>query len=84
MTMIIHVNQHLVRKNQKDGLQRPVVRVQRGRKGKSTYCQEAIIHGPSKVVYDPENPLPCGARVWIETEAFVELDGDLPFSAIPK
>ena len=30
------------------------------------------IKGPSKVVYSPNKPLSCGARVWIETEAEIE------------
>lgn len=84
MKTIIHVNQHLIRKNQKDGLRRPVLRVQQGRRGKSLYCDRVIVHGPSEVVYEPEKPLSCGARVWIETEAVVEVDGDLPYSEIPK
>ena len=39
---------------------------------KNTYCHEVSILGESKVVYRPEKPLSCGAKVWIETEA--ELD----------
>jgi hypothetical protein len=38
---------------------------------KNTYCHEVYIHGPSKVVYSPHQPLSCGAHVWVETEAEV-------------
>jgi hypothetical protein len=31
------------------------------------------IKGPSKLVYSPDKPLSCGARVWVETEAEVEV-----------
>jgi hypothetical protein len=29
----------------------------------------------ARVVYSPDKPLSCGARVWIETEADVEIIG---------
>ena len=32
-----------------------------------------IIKGDSKVVYRPDKPLSCGAKVWIETEGEVEV-----------
>ena len=31
------------------------------------------INGASTVVYQPDNPLSCGARVWIETKAEVRV-----------
>lgn len=40
---------------------------------KNTYADEVIIHGPSRLVYSPDKPLSCGAKVWIETESVVEL-----------
>jgi hypothetical protein len=65
----IHVNQHLIRANKKDGGTRPVISVKVGRKNYT--CVGADILGPSKVVYSPDKPLSCGARVWIETNAEV-------------
>jgi hypothetical protein len=35
------------------------------------YAHEVEINGPSRIVYSPDNPLSCGARVWIETESEV-------------
>lgn len=29
------------------------------------------IDGPSRVVYSPDKPLACGARVWVETTSRV-------------
>ena len=39
----------------------------------NTYGHEVVIHGPSKVIYSPDKPLSCGARVWIETESEVKI-----------
>ena len=39
----------------------------------NNYAHEVEIQGPSKVIYSPDKPLPCGARVWIETEETVVL-----------
>ena len=37
----------------------------------NTYGHTATINGPSEVVYRPQKPVGCGARVWIETKAEV-------------
>ena len=69
----IHVNQNKIRSNLKRGTTDPVITVKEGRK--NTYCHEVEILGDSKVVYSPDKPLSCGARVWIETDAEVKIDG---------
>ena len=66
----IHVNQHNVRANTK-GANLPVLTVKTYKDNTSLHV--VIIHGPSRVVYSPDKPLSCGARVWIETEAEVEV-----------
>lgn len=71
MKTIIHVNQHVIKRNAKEGSQDPVLTV-KNYKG-NTYAHEVQIHGGSKVVYSPDKPLSCGARVWIETEARVDV-----------
>ena len=65
----IHVNQHVVRSNKKHGKKEPVLTVKTYKS--NTYAHEVEINGPSKVIYSPDKPLSCGARVWIETEAEV-------------
>ena len=65
----IHVNQHVIKRNAKTGESEPVLTVKQGRK--NTYAHEVEILGPSRVVYSPEKPLSCGARVWVETESEV-------------
>jgi hypothetical protein len=73
---IIHVNQHIVRKNGKTGSRDPVLTVKQGRK--NTYATAAEVLGPCRVVYSPDCPLSCGAKVWIETDAEVRLEGAAP------
>jgi len=65
----IHVNQHKIRSNKKNGEMEPVLTVKTYKS--NDYCHEAVIEGPCRVVYSPDKPLPCGARVWIETESEV-------------
>jgi hypothetical protein len=72
---IIHVNQHVIKRNNKTGDREPILTVKQGRK--NTYAHEVAIHGPSSVVYSPDKPLSCGAKVWIETESEVEFIGEI-------
>ena len=65
----IHVNQHNIRANGKDGGSRPVLTVKTYKENRT--CNEATWSGPSKLVYSPDKPLSCGAKVWIETESEV-------------
>jgi len=71
MRAIIHVNQHHIRANKKDGGNRPVITIKRGRR--NDYAHAVRINGPSELVYSPEKPLSCGARVWLKTTAEVEI-----------
>ena len=65
----IHVNQHKIRSNIKHNLKEPVITVKTSKS--NTYAHEVNIKGPSKVIYSPDKPLSCGAKVWIETESEV-------------
>ena len=65
----IHVNQHKIRSNAKTDEREPVITVKTYKS--NDYCNEVIINGPSKVIYSPDKPLPCGAKVWVETESEV-------------
>jgi hypothetical protein len=71
MKTIIHVNQHVIRANNKYGTNDPVLTVKTYKS--NTYANEVNIKGESKVVYSPQKPLSCGAYVWIETHAEVEI-----------
>ena len=69
----IHVNQHVIRANKKNGTDDPVITVKQGRT--NTYCSEVKVHGPRTIVYGGNDKpiLPCGARVVIVTESEVEI-----------
>jgi hypothetical protein len=67
----IHVNQHVVKRNSKTGERNPVITIKEGRT--NSYAHEVEILGPSKVVYSPDKPLSCGAKVWVETDAEIKI-----------
>jgi hypothetical protein len=79
MKRIIHVNQHIIKANTKNKSNDPPLTVRAGRR---TYRAHSVTIPagalyPVTVVHSPHNPLPCGARVWIETENQVDADGRL-------
>lgn len=69
MKTIIHVNQHIIRANKKNGTNDPSLTI-KNYKGNT----RASILGPSTIVYSQDKPLDCGARVWIDTHAEVVVD----------
>lgn len=66
----IHVNQHIIRSNKKNGTREPVITVKAGKQ--NIYCDRVLVDGLTEVVYSPDKPLSCGAKVWIETSDVVE------------
>lgn len=70
MKTIIHVNQHVIKKNDKHNLRDPVLTC-KTYKGNNYGHEVEILDSKgevvAKVVYSPDKPLSCGARVWIET-----------------
>ena len=71
----IHVNQHVIRANKKNNENNPVITIKEGKK--NTYCHEVEILGNSKITYsgNEKTALSCGARVVIETQADLIIDG---------
>ena len=68
----IHVNQHVIKANAKSGDRNPVFTIKQG--GKNTYATRVKVVGEMELVYSPDKPLSCGAKVWIETRGEIELD----------
>ena len=63
----IHVNQHHIKFNKKHPDKvKPVLTIKTY--NSNTYTDEVKIGGPSRVVYSPDKPLSCGAKVWIESQ----------------
>ncbi|NEP26525.1 helix-turn-helix domain-containing protein [Moorena sp. SIO3I6] len=57
----------------------PVISVKRS--GNNLYGNQIEILGPCRIVYQPEHPLRCGARLWIETFSDVHfIGGSFPAS----
>lgn len=67
----IHVNRNIIASNAKNGTSDPVITVKEGRSNR--YAHTVEILGPSRMVYSPDCPLSCGAKVWVETESDVVL-----------
>jgi len=61
------VNQHVIKRNRKTGEREPVLTVKTYKS--NDYAHEVEIQGPSKILYRPDDPLPCGATVWVESES---------------
>jgi hypothetical protein len=70
----IHVNQHIIKANNKTGATDPPLTVKTGKTNTKCSRADIIIDGKiiASVVYKPEDPLACGARCWIETEYQVQ------------
>ena len=70
MKTIIHVNQHNIKHNSKSiHVKKPVLSIKTYKE--TLFGNEVEIDGPSKIIYSPDKPLSCGAKVWIETHAKV-------------
>ena len=77
---IVVVNRHRVNRNKRgiasdwEGYDPPsplpVFSVRAGKHGRPSYPEASRVYigAPSYLVYNPDNPLPCGATCWIETE----------------
>jgi len=79
----IHINQHVIRANKKNGTTDPAITVKTSKR--NIYADRVDIGGASTVVYSPNKPLSCGARVWIETDAPVSCqwgDGVIMLSGV--
>ena len=70
----IHVNQHKIRANLKNGTNEPVITVKTRRKNE--YCRAITINGPCQVLQSTDDKpiLPCGARVVMVTESEYTID----------
>lgn len=69
---IIHVHQQVIKSNTKHGRNDPPLTIKTYKTQKNAHF--AMIIGPSLVIHSPHKPLPCGAKVWIETHGDVLCD----------
>lgn len=79
----IHVNQHAIKRNGKNGTNEPCITVKTYKS--NDYGHRVGITGGCEVVQRMDKPLSCGARVWIETQGTVCLyDEDVKLTKIIK
>ena len=75
MKTIIHVNQHRIKANRKNGTELPVLTCKTYKENR--YGHEAIItvggREVGRFIYRPDKPLSCGAHVWFETKEEVDV-----------
>jgi hypothetical protein len=71
MKTIIHVNQNKIKKRDPQPL--TVKTYKDNRPATEAIIRDAEGNEVARVVYRPDNPLSCGARVWIESTLNVEV-----------
>lgn len=79
----IHVNKNRIASNRKHGTRKPVVTAKTYSSAavrshrENRYGHEAHVKvgdmTVASIIYRPDDPLPCGARLWIETDQVVEV-----------
>ena len=82
MKAIIHINKNLKQSNDKHGRTLPVCRVEVD--GKTWYGSKVDILGPSSMIYSPDEPRKCGAKLWIETNAEVVIHDKTTFAEMRR
>jgi len=61
----IHVNQHIIKANRKNGSNNPVLTIKTT--SDNIKANHIMIGDNVRLCYAPESPLACGATIWIET-----------------
>lgn len=75
MKTIIHVHQQKIKSNLKNGTKEPPIIVRNYKEIKYASYVEILDEDGNVVatlIYQPDNPLSCGARVWLETKLEVK------------
>lgn len=71
---LIHVDQQTIKRNRENGSHDPPITVKIPSLGINLRASDVRIEGLTRLVYRPDDPLDCGARLWIETEGRVALE----------
>jgi hypothetical protein len=68
---ILHVNQAVIASNRKNGTNEPAIIVRNYKGAKRAHEVELVHDGVvvGRFIYRPHDPLPCGARLWFESES---------------
>jgi hypothetical protein len=68
---ILHVAQCVIAANRKNGTDEPAI-ITRNYKGSKRAHEVELVHDGEvvgKFIYRPHDPLPCGARLWFESDS---------------
>ena len=79
----LHINRHNIQANQDKAASERIPVISVKQRQENRYGYEAQLTGPSRLVYRPEKPLPCGATVWLETldeVIVISSRGERPFA----
>lgn len=77
MKTVIHVNQHKIRSNKKTGKREPVITCKSYKSNKYGSKVEILDKDGdvvATIIYSPDKPLSCGAKVWIETNNQINIE----------
>tara|TARA_S200002703_G_scaffold86551_1_gene74591 strand:- start:1262 stop:1513 length:252 start_codon:yes stop_codon:yes gene_type:complete len=77
---IIHINRNILQQNEKHNKCKPICRVEVN--GKTWYGSRVDIKGPSTMIYSPDKPRTCGAKLWIETDSEVVIHDKVTFKQL--
>ena len=69
----VYINRRVVAANQKSGEHKPPITILHS-KGRRTYAVGVELVGAARVIYSPDTPLACGARVWIECDDAIAVE----------
>jgi hypothetical protein len=72
---VININRHVIAHNRKTGQQQPPITVKAGRN--NVYCSEVVVTGTVRIIYQPDDPLKCGATAWLEVDGEVQYLGEV-------
>lgn len=78
----VHINQLVIRHNKKYGNKLPPVRVEDLSTKVTTYGFGVKFSALTSLTYSPDKPLPCGAKLWIETSGPVYIDRPVPYAKV--
>ena len=67
-TTYITICKNIILSNLKNHTNKPPIRISKGKYGKPRHAYNFSAQGNIKVVCNMNNPLPWGARVWLEIE----------------
>lgn len=70
----IFIDRPVLQRNRELKINKPAVIVEQGLK--TIHCMEVLLHGPSKIVYDPTRDPVDGTTVWMETDHLVTIIGE--------